>query len=989
MPTLTTYFNNITSSNQSFRYPQTSRLLVNATTLFPSRLNTWTAGNSWSWVEFVPSRPGPHSPPTVVNPISIQANDAYRCAFDQDSAGYNPPQATWIVPSTAGQRTFTDILILNDLAVKPNSAWTITGITVTIRKSGEGSPYTAGTTFARIEDALFEAACYTSLTSLEWRSLRGEKSGVTWPDTSTDYVYDLATIYSATTLQNVVYRPATWQNFLTNIRFAAIFNLSNTAKESYTWGIDSVLITFTYTLPSITPYPIAGVLMSNFVHTLKSQPVTINPYSVKTIESVNLQIPAPGTKIAPVSNIRPFTQPTQEIIGRHRLNAGNVNITNYPIKTIETSGTNRITAIVNLIDRSIVSLEKPGFHRLFAQSYINPFAIQSTENNLNYSPITLPDDSGSPIPTIRTNANIIPRPIQAIEQLELHTLYSQAYIYPYSQVSEEESGYLRLNTQAFINPYGINNDEKLGLHTLYSQAFIIPYPINTVEKTGLHRLNSEAFIRPYSKTTEEILGLHRLLYAGFIYPYSIISIEHGGLHELLREVRTISFLNEVHYPTYEMGYYDCVAISRDVNNDPYYNMSFASLNADYMFSINNMNLSYKQNSNFEKRLAGEGASPTTFKIDKREFSFDFTMPVKIESWGDVDPSFAALYDYCIQGYKGSTNNFVGRILASDMNAAIGITNRFSIDNVSDFISLGTGYEAYIRSDDNTETTETITVLSIDKETKTIVFAPSTSYSHTPYKSYVWASTTNPATNREPSFSLFSAKEGLFSGCLVDSITLRIVPGENIVANINIKFTDLDRKYQKNFFNNFDTIMSNINDRKPNYLLNSSLVTVSNSQSSTSNFTFNLGDAKTSKLFYGFQEYDLRDFEITEMTIDIKNNLEPVYSLNSKSSDNTENFNKNLQPYAYYSNGRSISGTIKYNSPMKPWLLAERLSGPSNINKSGILFNFGPFTLELPQIAWTPESTNSNVESVQNKSISWSVVVDSLSYDPYPTPTGEL
>ena len=217
MPTLTTYFNNITSSNQSFRYPQTNRGFVNATTLFPLRQNTWTAGNSWSWVEFVPSRPGPHSPPTVVNPISIQANDAFRCAFDQDSAGYNPPENTWIVPSTAGQRTFTDILILNDLAVKPNSAWTITGITVTIRKFGEGSPYTAGTTFARIEDALFEAACYTSLTSLEWRSGRGEKSGVTWPDTSTDYVYDLATIYSATTLQNVVYRPATWQNFLTNI----------------------------------------------------------------------------------------------------------------------------------------------------------------------------------------------------------------------------------------------------------------------------------------------------------------------------------------------------------------------------------------------------------------------------------------------------------------------------------------------------------------------------------------------------------------------------------------------------------------------------------------------------------------------------------------------------------------------------------------------------------------------------------------------------
>ena len=96
--------------------------------------------------------------------------------------------------------------------------------------------------------------------------------------------------------------------------------------------------------------------------------------------------------------------------------------------------------------------------------------------------------------------------------------------------------------------------------------------------------------------------------------------------------------------------------------------------------------------------------------------------------------------------------------------------------------------------------------------------------------------------------------------------------------------------------------------------------------------------------------EVRPPPATLMTIDIKNNLEPVYSLNSKSSDNTENFNKNLQPYAYYSNGRSISGTIKYNSPMKPWLLAERLSGPSNINKSGILFNFGPFTLENKKLS---------------------------------------
>ena len=981
MPTLTTYFQTVTSSNVQFLYIPTLSL-VSPTTNFPEGVN-------WSWVEFIPTRPVPHNPATIVNPLSVQtSSDAFRAAYDQDSAGYNPPQNTWTVPITnPALYTFTDQLVLSNLAIKPNSSWTITNVTVTIRKSGEGFPYTTGTTFAEINDAFFQANIALTQTGRIQPSGRGAEKTGTWPDVAADFTYNLNPLYTGTALQTLL-NPSTWQNTATNIRFAARMRLSNTAKESFVWGVDSVLITFTYTLPSITPYPINGFFQTGY-HRLTTRPAQIQPYSVKTTEVVNSQIPAPGTRIATVTNIRPFSQTAQEILGRHRLSPGNVNIRNYPIITLEKIGQQKITTLVKLQDRSIKSLEKLGLHRLYSQAYIYPYSTKSLENVLTYAPVILPDDSGYPLPSIRTNANITPKPIQSIENLGLHTLYSQAYIYPYSQISNEISGLHTLYSQAFIYPYSQTSNQDLGLHTLYSQAFIYPYPINTIEKTGYHLLTTQAFIQPYPVTTEERTRLHTLLYGTFIYPYSIKTIEILGLHELQREIRTLSFLNEIHYPSYEMGYFDCVAISRDINNDPYYDMSFGSLNTDYMFSINGMNLNYKQNSNFEKRLAGEGASPTTFKIDKRDYSFDFTMPVKIESWGDVDPSFAALYDYCIQGYKGSTNNFVGRILATDINSAIGSTDRFTIDNISDFMSLGTGYNAYVKSDDNSETTETLVVLSVDKATKTIIFTTSTAYSHTPYKSYLWSNGTNPASNREPSFSMFSAKEGLFSGCLVDSLTLRLVPGENIIANASIKFTDLDRKYQKNFFNNFDTIMSNINDRKPNYLLNSTQVSVSNSQASTSNYTFNLGDAKTSKLFHGYQEYDLRDFEITEMTIDFKNNLEPVYSLNSKSSDTTENFNKNLQPYAYYSNGRTISGTIKYNSPMKPWLLAERLAGPSNINKSGIVFNFGPFTLELPQVTWSPDSTNSSVDSVQNHSISWSVVVDSLSYDPYPQPTGEL
>jgi len=981
MPTLTTYFTTVNSVNNAFLYPAVGGQVVSPTT-------NWPAGNLWSWVELIPSRPTPHNPAIVVNPISLQANnDGFRCAYDQDSANYNPPQNTWSVPTNPAQRTFTDTLILSNLAVKPNSSWTITGVTITIRKAGEGSPYTGGTTFAQIDDAFFTAQVFPTVTSRGTTSNRGEKVGF-WPDVLTDFVYDLSTLYAATTLQNIVYRPSTWQNALTNIRFAARILLSNTAKESFNWGLDSVLVTITYILPSITPYPINGFFQTGY-HRLSAQPAQIQPYSVKTTEVVNSQIPAPGTRLNTSSRIQPYSQTSFELIGRHRLNPGNVNIRPFSIRSLEFTGNNRITALLNLQDRSIISLEKLGRHTLYSQAYISPYSVQTVENKFNYSPVILPEDNNFPVPTLRSNANIIPRPIQTIEMLGLHTLYSQAYIYPYPELSEEILNNHRLYSQAFIYPYGADGKEQTGLHTLRTEAFIIPYPPNTVQITGLHRILSESFIRPYPITASDILGIHTIQYGTFIYPYSIISGEHLGLHELQREVRTLSFLNQIHYPSYEMGYFDCVALTRDINNDPYYDLSFSTLNSDYMFSINNMNLNYKQNSNFEKRLAGEGASPNTFKVDKREFSFDFSLPVKVESWGDVDPVFAALYDYCIQGYKGSTSNFVGRILADNMSVSIGSTDRFVIDNISDFQSLGTGYTAIIKSDDNSETSESLTVLSVNKASKTIIFSSNTVNTHTPAISYVWASTTNPGTNREPSFSLFSSKEGLFSGCLVDSISLRIVPGENITANISVKFTDLDRKYQKNFFNNFNTIMSNMNNRKPNYLLSSSLVTVSNSQSSTSNFTFNLGDAKSSKLFHGYQEYDLRDFEITEMTIDIKNNLQAIYSLNSNSSNEIENFNKNLQPYAYYSDGRTISGTIKYNSPMKPWLLAERLAGPSNINKSGILFNFGPFKLELPQITWSPDSTNSTVDSVQSKSVSWSVVVDSLSYDPYPEPTGEL
>jgi hypothetical protein len=116
----------------------------------------------------------------------------------------------------------------------------------------------------------------------------------------------------------------------------------------------------------------------------------------------------------------------------------------------------------------------------------------------------------------------------------------------------------------------------------------------------------------------------------------------------------------------------------------------------------------------------------------------------------------------------------------------------------------------------------------------------------------------------------------------------------------------------------------------------------------------------------------------------KNIYNPV---SFKSSIDKNNIEKNLLPYAYYSTGRSISGNITYSSPIKPWLFAEKLSGPSSINNGGIIFDFGPFKLELPEIIWSTQSSESSMEQVHQKRVNWSVVSKNFDFDPYLKPTG--
>lgn len=529
----------------------------------------------------------------------------------------------------------------------------------------------------------------------------------------------------------------------------------------------------------------------------------------------------------------------------------------------------------------------------------------------------------------------------------------------------------------------ITNLNKLRIETYY----IRPLPIETTEDTynNNYVVLPGVYIFPFSViSAENVSTAHRLQTRAYILPPGH-SEEETGDHRLRKDIKEITWQNQIYTPAYEVGYFDCLAISKDLNNDPFYNLSFSALNTNYFFSVSQYDLQFNQPTKLSQRLAGEGASPNTFAVSTLDNTLTLTMPVRVESWGYVDQCFAALYDFCIQGYKGTPTTFVGRLVSPTPNTAIGSTTFLKIDNIADFKSLGSNFTAYIRSDDNSETVETVTVTSVNKSEKRLYFLTPTTYNHTPNKSFVWTAPTRPTSDREPSFSLFSLREGLFSGCIVDKLSMTLVPGNNITATFTIKFTELDRQYQVNFRDNFNTIMSNITKRRPNYLLNSSLLRLYRTSPEVG--YFNLGQAEDYKLFRGYQERHFRDFEINEMSLEISNNLQTVYTANSKNSSEIENLRKNLRPYAYYSNGRSIEGTIKYSSPIKPWLFEEVLSGPGSNNGGGIIYDFGPFKLTLPDVVWSNQNSSSSMDQVHQKTVSWSVATHGLVFNPYLVPTG--
>ena len=443
-----------------------------------------------------------------------------------------------------------------------------------------------------------------------------------------------------------------------------------------------------------------------------------------------------------------------------------------------------------------------------------------------------------------------------------------------------------------------------------------------------------------------------------------------------------NFRSQLYAPAFETGYYDIFALSREYAEDPDFNLSFNNINTNYLFSIDNFKLTGAQESDAGQRYAGEGANPNTFQLGPKEYNVSFTYPFKVDSWGYLDFSLAAFFDYCILAFQGSPTSLIGRFTTSNPSVVgVGSTQLY-IDNIAEFMGLNLPFEAKIKNDDNSYY-DLIEITGIDKANSKLTIGAGINTSFNRDTSYI--SAYPKSIGKEASFSLFTLKQGLLSGCLVEKFGINFVPGEQIVAYIDLKVLGVDRTYQVNMYNEFANIIQNYFKKKPSYILNGYNVRVY--KSAPEYGLFGLGGVLNSKLFRGFQQTQLDSIYVTEMSINIENNLKPVYTLNAKSSSKTQNFFKNSLPYGYYSEGRKISGSITYTGPIKPWAMVEFLSGPSSINNDGITFDMGPIKLELPEVVWSTDSQEHSRMDYQKSVVNFSVAVQNYTFDPVLKSTG--
>ena len=139
-------------------------------------------------------------------------------------------------------------------------------------------------------------------------------------------------------------------------------------------------------------------------------------------------------------------------------------------------------------------------------------------------------------------------------------------------------------------------------------------------------------------------------------------------------------------------------------------------------------------------------------------------------------------------------------------------------------------------------------------------------------------------------------------------------------------------------------------------------------------SFGLSSALGDPLFGGFQGVRLPPLAATGISITVDNHLEEIWTTHSLKAW-PQRQRENSFPQALASSGRTVSGSLRYSTAIDPWIVAERLAGPSALNGGGLVVNFGPCQVTLSEIAWQPSKIDARVEDKPARSLDWTLVAE--------------
>ena len=429
---------------------------------------------------------------------------------------------------------------------------------------------------------------------------------------------------------------------------------------------------------------------------------------------------------------------------------------------------------------------------------------------------------------------------------------------------------------------------------------------------------------------------------------------------------------------YQPGYADLLAIVRDTPRETDTDATAASIQSDYLIAAESLSLRLEQSSAPQARRAGEGADPNAFTVGQATIRATIKMPLRVRATGYIDWALAALWDAALLGRWGTASAAMGRIV-SGAQVSAGVSSMVT-DNIVDFLPITLPFSLSILAESGSgETSETVTVTAVNKSTRTLTFAAPTTRAHTPNTTLLAARvTTGAAPAREPAFSLFSLREGMFSPCMVNKITIDADAKSGVSVTIEFAALRLWRAQQIELRTQQQGILTAFSRSVPSRKLDPMQIRIRSEAANAG--AFGLADATDHPLFAGFQGLSISS-TVTGFSITIDNQLQEVYTAHSLATDPDVRQRENTLPFALVSQGRKVSGTLRYKSPIAPWTLAERLAGPSSLNGGGLEVDYGDFVIRLPELAWSSSTSEGDVKSDQTRELQWTLL--SESYDAFP------